>query len=86
MFGLRKLWPGEWVAPAKINGPVKVRPRLCEMEVGDRAYAVPWAYDPTRESLNTNHTAYAERGGTVEMLVERTADGFEITPPDGYEW
>jgi len=56
------------------------------MEVGDRAYAVPWAYDPTRESLNTNHTAYAERGGTVEMLVERTADGFEITPPDGYEW
>jgi hypothetical protein len=62
---------------------------LAQMEVGKEAYTVPWAMAVTQEGfcfLNGSYTFQRETGGTVQMKVEHTKDGYVVHVPRGYKY
>jgi len=62
---------------------------LGQMEVGKEAYTVPWAMAVTKEGfcfLNGGYTFHRDTGGTVQMKVERTKDGYVVHVPRGYKY
>jgi hypothetical protein len=62
---------------------------LGQMEVGKEAYTVPWAMAVTQEGfcfLNGSYTFQRETGGTVQMKVEHTKDGYVVHGPRGYKY
>lgn len=62
---------------------------LGQMEVGKEAYTVPWAMAVTQEGfcfLNGSYTFQRETGGTVQMKVELTKDGYVVHVPRGYKY
>jgi hypothetical protein len=62
---------------------------LGQMEVGKEAYTVPWAMAVTQEGfcfLNGSYTFQRDTGGTVQMKVERTKDGYVVHVPRGYKY
>lgn len=62
---------------------------LGQMEVGKEAYTVPWAMAVTKEGfcfLNGSYTFHRETGGTVQMKVEHTKDGYVVHVPRGYKY
>lgn len=59
---------------------------IADMTVGESAYVVPWAmYADTdrRLWLLPNNITQDRRGGTVQMLIARTADGFRVRQVPG---
>ncbi len=65
---------------------------LAQMKVGESTYTVPWAmtlFDTdqgTIACLNGDYTSHESPGGTVQMLVKRTEDGYEVEVPIGYDY
>ena len=55
-------------------------PTIGAMLLGESGYAVPWAMwvDGERRCwLHPSYTIHPDRGGTVQMRVTRTEDGYE---------
>ena len=53
---------------------------LRDMRVGDEAWTVPWAMHADENGelfLDVNFTQDARPGGTVQMKVKRTHEGYE---------
>lgn len=59
------------------------------MWVGSQRYTVPWAMWVGMDGccwLHPRYSVHKHPGGTVEMLIERTDDGFRVTPPPSERW
>ena len=52
--------------------------RIAELNVYEKGYAVPWAFDPHTKSLCLSHVVDAKPGGTVNMLVVRVKEGYIV--------
>jgi hypothetical protein len=66
-------------------------PSIDSMLEGDTFFTVPWAMWVDRERrcwLHPGYIIHEEPGGTVEMLVTRTADGFvvDISGVEDHKW
>jgi hypothetical protein len=62
---------------------------IASMMTGEVRWTVPWAMwaDTCRALwLHPDYTTSAHPGGTVQMRVERCADGFHAWPPAGYKY
>ena len=64
---------------------------ISNMRVGQIGYTVPWAMfvDAERNCWLSEHYEFSyEPGGTADMLVERTKDGFRVKTAHGsdYRW
>ena len=44
----------------------------------ESGYAVPWAFDPQSSELDENASLHDAPCGTVELLVTRRLDGYEV--------
>lgn len=59
---------------------------LANMSVGESRYTLPWAMwvDSDMECwLHPDYPAERSTGGTVQMRVKRTRDGYIVFPPPG---
>jgi hypothetical protein len=62
---------------------------LSQLREGRSGWTVPWAMAITKEGdcyLNGSYTFQNNPGGTVQMLVENTKDGLEVSVPHGYKY
>ncbi len=65
--------------------------RLEDMKCGDSGWTVPWSMHSNyrgEKMLNGSYTLYDSPGGTVQMKVTRTADGYvvDISKAGYYTW
>jgi len=77
----------------KVMGEVKRERKIKDMEKGEEAYTLPWAYDADKGELNENSpivdTFCGNNAGTTSMKVKRidVADyKYTITVPKDYEF
>jgi len=62
---------------------------LAQLKIGETAYTVPWAMAVTELGecyLNGDYTFHQEPGGTIQMLIRKTKDGYEVEVPQGYKY
>lgn len=62
---------------------------IFHMQIGASGWTVPWAMWCDRKRrlwLHPSYTIYREPGGTVQMLVVRTPDGYEVEVPMGEKY
>lgn len=57
----------------------KIERTIADMTTGETGYVVPWALSANRDDipyLRLSYTVHKERGGTVQMLVQKLGDGW----------
>lgn len=62
---------------------------IASLQTGETAYIVPWAMcaDQDRKLwLTASHTAHRSPGGTVQMRIERTENGFRVWAVRGHRY
>lgn len=62
---------------------------VADMLPGDVRYVVPWAVKVDEDWqcwIDGSHEASLEPGGTVDLWVARTPDGFTIQPLASHRW
>lgn len=62
---------------------------IAKMRVGDAGWSVPWAMgvDADRKCwLDPAYTVHDSPGGTVEMRISRTSDGYVVEVPRTNRW
>lgn len=81
MFGLRRT--------AKLPEHLIESNTIANMQPGDSGWTVPWAMAVDQDAdcyLNGDYTLRDRPGGTSEMRVTRTRDGYIVDAPKGYRW
>ena len=69
------------VSVVRQHGKAKLTRLIQQMKVGDSGYTYPWAYDPRTGYLDINYKWGDEISGTMEMYIQLTKVGLEVTPP-----
>ena len=60
---------------------IKFNKAIADMQIGEKGYTVPWAYDPITNELDINYDVDPSPLGTCEMKVTRTIDGYDVELP-----
>lgn len=95
--GMQPLQPDEviqvgslcWIAPVTLPDEFLETNTLAQLRVGESGYTVPWAMAVTETRLcllNGKYPYDSQPGGTVQMLVKRDKNGYEVYVPRGYKY
>lgn len=72
----------------KFVGNVPYQRTIADMEIGQVAYTVPWAYCPQTGDLDESFPITDKRQGTSELRIARVPDSFvvELVADSDYAW
>lgn len=77
----------DWKAPVS---KLRMQETIADMVTGDSFYTVPWALGQTSEGniyLSLDFSTHKERGGTVQMLVQKLGKNwYQVAPPKDYKY
>jgi hypothetical protein len=66
---------GSKMTNAIYSGEVPLENTIREMQPGDHGYTVPWAFNPTTNTLDERFTIGSESFGTQELRVDCVVSG-----------